>query len=712
MSYRTEKTEIGQDIVIQGWNEGVQDNPYEGIYDMRNCDAVTIPGEVSVAMSTQAMNSQAPIVGVTTTVQNILTYTFTYNGAVPLVLNTAITFSNSGGALPNGLSANTAYYILTVDNVNHLFTVSNTAGGTVATFSDYGSGTTTFSTINMGTPKFFSDTMITGINIRMYFMLDSFGRAWVLNNFAFIGQTNGNLGTWVYMSSLIAEYLTNPYQFSNSGNGMVAWNNNLFLFGEADVRVMRLKWFGLPSLSKSTNVNNWIQNWQATTNSGQTGTSKYAYISVNDSSIYFCNVNTIGGIFYDTSSTDNPNQNPFWPSVGRSKSDGATTNGSPTITSATMAFTNADIGSPITGTNIPANSYIGSINSSTSANLVNATGTPVNATNTGSGITFTIPTTWTFTNNVLPLPNWDIANCIGELGSQLMIGGINNYVYPWDRVSPNFSTPIFLSEYKISRLITVNTTMYIFCGNKGRIFVTNGANATPFYKIPDYLSLTTNPYFYWTDATFNRNQIYFGFRVTDNANNTLSTMGGLWAIDVDSTTPTAPRLQNIMSYGTYAGYVSAIHVDRGAFLTPLDSTLGNDGYGLYMGWWDGVTTANGENVGNIDVGISAPYLAGQSFVDTDPVPIGQYLTEKTLSGLEYKLGQPLASGESVAIAYRTQLSGAYTDNPLDTYITGNVSGWGVPIFEKSQWVQFRVTLTSTATNPSYCRVREIRLHLT
>ena len=110
MSYRQEKTSNGTDIVIDGWNAGITDNPYEGIYDMRNCDATTIPGEVSVAMSTQVMNSQTPILNVTTTVQNVLTYTFTWNGVTPLQLNTAIVFSNSGGALPNGLSANTAYY--------------------------------------------------------------------------------------------------------------------------------------------------------------------------------------------------------------------------------------------------------------------------------------------------------------------------------------------------------------------------------------------------------------------------------------------------------------------------------------------------------------------------------------------------------------------------------------------------------------------------
>ena len=371
-----------------------------------------------------------------------------------------------------------------------------------------------------------------------------------------------------------------------------------------------------------------------------------------------------------------------------------------------MNFTSAHLGAIITGTNIPANSYIIHIYSSSSAQIGDADGNPVNTTGAGTGLTFTIPQTYVYSQSIVKINSGDRANCLGELGSQLMIGGINSYIYPWDRISPNFNTPIFLSENFISRLVTINTTMYIFCGYKGRIFITNGANATPFYKIPDYLSGTTNPYFIWTDATFNRNQLYFGFKVTDNSGNTISTMGGLWAVDVDSVSPVAPRLQNQLSYGTYAGYVNAIHVNRGAFPTLNPST---DGYGLFMGWWDGVTTVNGENVGNVDVGISTPYLASQSFIYTDPIPVGQYLTKRTFENVQYKMGIPLQAGESVALSYRTNLSDAFTSIPITDVDASGLSGWSRVNFQESQWVQLGVTLTAI-NGGSNCRLREIRLH--
>lgn len=78
----------------------------------------------------------------------------------------------------------------------------------------------------------------------------------------------------------------------------------------------------------------------------------------------------------------------------RTVTDGVTTNGSPTVTSATAAWDESDLGTPISGgtTGIPAGSFIGVINSATSIALSSSptTNTPVNATATTSGNTLTI----------------------------------------------------------------------------------------------------------------------------------------------------------------------------------------------------------------------------------------------------------------------------------------------------------------------------------
>lgn len=64
--------------------------------------------------------------------------------------------------------------------------------------------------------------------------------------------------------------------------------------------------------------------------------------------------------------------------------DGVTTSGDATVTSATAAFTTADIGKPISGTGIPAGTKVRSINSATSIELT------ANATASGTGVSLTI----------------------------------------------------------------------------------------------------------------------------------------------------------------------------------------------------------------------------------------------------------------------------------------------------------------------------------
>lgn len=76
----------------------------------------------------------------------------------------------------------------------------------------------------------------------------------------------------------------------------------------------------------------------------------------------------------------------------RSVTDGVTSNGSPTVTSATAAWTESDLFQPIAGTGIPANSFIGKIDSATQIKLSSSplVHTAVNASASGTSITFTM----------------------------------------------------------------------------------------------------------------------------------------------------------------------------------------------------------------------------------------------------------------------------------------------------------------------------------
>lgn len=72
------------------------------------------------------------------------------------------------------------------------------------------------------------------------------------------------------------------------------------------------------------------------------------------------------------------------PAPPRTVTDGATTASSPTVTSATANFTNADVGSSVTGGSIPAGATILTVNSATSVTM------SANSTSTASAVTLTI----------------------------------------------------------------------------------------------------------------------------------------------------------------------------------------------------------------------------------------------------------------------------------------------------------------------------------
>lgn len=302
-------------------------------------------------------------------------------------------------------------------------------------------------------------------------------------------------------------------------------------------------------------------------------------------------------------------------------------------------------------------------------------------------------TTYTLNTQAVAFPTYEIAQCIGQLGTNIVAGGLQNVVYNWDRVSIGY-LPIFLAENGVYKIVGANTNAFLFAGQRGRIYVTSGYYAEYYTKLPDHLSGTIDPYYTWGGAVYSRNQIYFGAQATNNAGTAINQYGGLWAIDLDLGQKSL-RLVNQMSYGDYSGIVSTI-------LTLLGPTT-SDGFGLLMGWY---TT-----VGGVDKGLSTPYTGGQAYVDSDLIPVGTFLKPFTGSQVEWKTSAPLVSGESIALYYRTNITDAYTLIPRTNTdsLVGAVSDNLKVNFEKAQWLQLRAVLTSTATNPSYCRLTELRI---
>lgn len=596
MSYHVEKAT--GDIVINGWEKGIAPDPYSGIADIRNMNLMSVPREASVNFST-SQNSYNSITSGVVASASSGSDTITYTGTTGTPqAGMAVVFA--GGSLPTGITAGTqsasadtnVYWISNIDTNNQTFKV----------YSDYGlsslvditsSGTGTFTSIDMGQPRFSAQQTITSSSVVNNYAIDANGRVW--------GLTGGNT-FW--------KFTGNTTRTNASGNGLVYFQSNtgvgyIFAMRNAKIDYMPVATIGT-----------WTYAWQ-TLNTAAGASNSHHSIVGQDNFVYICDGNYLNSF--------------------REKS--------------------GQIFDPSSGA------------------------------------------TYTYTTQALTLPYTEVAQWLSELGINLLIAGIANQIYPWDRSSTSFRLPILIADTfgyvslsnaqpNLPKMITVNTNTYILMGNRGRIYITNGTQAQLYMKIPDHLSGTIEPYFTWGALGFNKNQLYFGVLATTNGSSANSNYGGLWAIDMDTK---ALRLVNQLSYATYAGYCT--------LFIPVTTNI--SGSGFYAGWDNG---ASGYGMDTT----STPYTNYQSYIDTDMIPLGLKTTQKTSTEVEWKLLKPLVSGEGIKISYRKSFADSFTliweNVTIGTFSDVNDITW-----ENTEWVQFRIETKSTASSPSYVRLTELRL---
>ena len=618
------------DIIISGFEKGIAPSPYSGIVDMRSVDPVSIPGEVSVALSTSSI-FKAPILTnqtgtLVTTLAGLLQVPISY----ALEWNQFITFSNLGGATGSGLAPNTLYRIAysSTDYTNNLFLMYTVAGALVGVS---GGGTATFSTLNPGIPQYMAYGSVTG----SHFMLDNSGYLWsdVVTTFAAGSTAATHSWTWLMntpdgVGNGLAVLATPNTTYSNGDE----W---VFVFGNQSIDYAPTYSGGVP-VTTLTWVNGWNPN---------TGGSGVPYQMQN--SIYHQVIVAPDGSMYFLNSTVNAK---LTGSIGKLKINFGN--------SSYTAFT------PSSAPSVSNYSY---------------TDYPI-------------------------IPKFDNPISIAPSSTTILIGGQQNYVYNWDGVSTLVSNYIYVAEKNITAMVTANQNTYIFAGNRGNIYLTNGSQANVWVKFPDHLSNSIYPYWSFTSATFEKGRLYFGIIGTPQGGGNTAT-AGVWAIDINTQ---ALFCAFQLSYGTYVGYSTCFL--QGTNDTPPDA-------GLYIGWTNGV-------ISGVDVASTTPYSGGQSFIVSDLIPVGTALKPMTAYQAEFKLSYPLALNETVQLLMASSLydyqQGNFTSIGTTTgtapaYTTSDgtnpqILSANFPItVQKQQWLILKAILTSTASSPSYNRLVELRV---
>lgn len=605
MSWRTEKTDTGTDIVVDGLEKGIGPNPFSGIADIRNSNLISVPGQASVNFNTTAVY-QTPITAAAYTV-TAGNDTFTYGGTlVQLGTSVVFTVSTGSGNVVNG----TNYWVRSVDLINRTFTISasvNAAtGGAGGLFDVSTDGTGTFSTVNLGQINQYAQTTPGGTT----YAIDSNGRAWVYNSdnyLIFLGNTT----------------LTNA-----SGGGIAVWHGFIFVFRNA-----------LIDYCANTGSATWTYGWK-TMNSAASFPGSHQTLVGQDDELYWCDGHIVGSLMVPT----------------------------------------------VTTTFDPTNSA-----------------------------------TYTLALSALTLPLNDTINCLAYLGDNLLCGGTNNYIYSWNRIVINQYTLILISENNIHKMVTANTNVYIFAGSRGRIYITNGAQADLYMKVPDHLSNTIEPNLAWGGVMFNRNQLYFGLTAFDpTTGNVINQYGGVWAIDVSAgyggswlevQSSNVMRHVNILSYGTYAGYMSAIVALK---VNTTASGVSYDTWAFACGWYDGVSVY-GQDISFGATGLATPYSNYESYFISDAIPVGTILNKKTFSQVEWKSSVPLgSSSEAVRLSYRTDRttgdSSTWTVIGTTTgAISGTMSDAYAVNFQESQWLQIKCEMKASTSTPTFVPIKELRI---
>ena len=317
--------------------------------------------------------------------------------------------------------------------------------------------------------------------------------------------------------------------------------------------------------------------------------------------------------------------------------------------------------------------------------------------NRNPGYTFNPAVADSFVYNweALDIPDNEIVQSIKMQNSTLFIGADSKNIYPWDTISPSFDEPISLVEPAVVGFTPANNLLYTFCGNLGRIYLTNSSSVELYKELPNSITSVERPFFFFWDANVGKTELYFTFQAYSNSAPTtaLDANTGVWAINSD--TGALRMVQSTLLPNAWVRMVLPVAdgYTQGQLRPP--------GQGLLVGY------SVGSNY-YLDYSTSDPHTDYDAYVDTEIISVGSYFNQQTFQHIEYKLGAPMVAGEGIKIYQRSNLDATFI---LIAEFTeaGKVSDQASVNWENVQWLQFRVEMKSTASSPSYVRLRGLRL---
>ncbi len=294
-------------------------------------------------------------------------------------------------------------------------------------------------------------------------------------------------------------------------------------------------------------------------------------------------------------------------------------------------------------------------------------------------------------------PDDDVVDMV-DLKSTMVICG-NKDTYTWDYVSSNVSAPSPVGE-QIVRVENLLSNLYITAGQKGNIYLSNGYSNQILLKIPDFIAGVIDPVWSFGDLMIHRAKLWFQALAYSTSGTNL--LAGIFSLnvsptktDIDMSDALVMEAQN--SYGLTPPLGA---LQNGLLISNEPSSSGQDSY--YSVWSNGATT------GGIDYNDTTLWQNFEPIIETDIVPIGNILDKKTFGNIEFKLDRPMTTGDQIRLSWRPSITDSYT--VMGTTTSLQLSDYYPSNISQSQWAQFKVEFACASSGSSFIPLREIRLH--
>lgn len=649
MAYRYEKNYGGgTDIVIDGWENGIAISPHAGIADLRDVDIEQTPGVVTSrgpVFDGTAQNGGISMVGFTATfTADATTDILTASTSIPTNY-LAVTFSNSGGSLPTGISAGTIYWLVYTTGTSPITTVKvattlqNAVAGTTVNITANGSGTNTITVVPFGrilhTDSQWYQLKADSSSTSVVYAIDHNSRLWgfnyaTSNNWTLI---SGNLGSFV--------------------NGIAVFQNWLFIFRDNKIDV-----FG--KLTGAISTHTWYTNWKTLAGSTPFAGQRKTLVG-QDNVLYWTDYDdayTTARLGYIGSLREVSGQTLF-ADTGNPSTSNSTTNY--TFNNNSLDFAGGE--QPVALSEL--NSKLVIATSMNSGYSLNKEGRSHLYTWDRVSASFDYP---------LELPFANVADIKNVNNILYIFGGRKGIVYKTDfsSVREAFSIP--------RQLFTLNSGTTYYEGNP--LNSSNGLSNLSFME--------TYGMQFGNQSLVSDNKLYFALSNVS--------MTGLYMYNIET------GKLCILATPRY-GAGTDVNTDMvGIYSLAFLPSFGAPGIFLAMfgGKYTGSTTYF------IDFYYTPNNNSSNSYASkavTDLVPLGTNQNKKTIEQIEYKLDKKMGTQSGIKLYYRTAIGDSWNLITTDDYSTyGSIASRNVPVsISDAEWVQIKVELEYNT------RLKEIRL---